>query len=81
MLTTSPLPPNAHLKVKENGKAMKGRTRFAKSGLDDLEFVAEKLGARVVEEPLRRIMGEVYIKGMIMKGFKNWPLKKARESG
>ncbi|MEM3448063.1 MAG: ImmA/IrrE family metallo-endopeptidase [Nitrososphaerota archaeon] len=33
-----------------------------KYGVDDLEFVAEKLGAKVIEEPLGRIIKEMYIK-------------------
>ncbi|MGQ9596390.1 MAG: ImmA/IrrE family metallo-endopeptidase [Thermodesulfobacteriota bacterium] len=35
-----------------------------KYGLDDLEFVAFKLGAKVVEEPLGRIIKELYIKDL-----------------
>ncbi|MCD6549946.1 ImmA/IrrE family metallo-endopeptidase [bacterium] len=35
-----------------------------KYGLDDLYFVAEKLGARVVEHPLGRIIKEAYFKDL-----------------
>ena len=35
-----------------------------KYGLDDLYFVAEKLGARVVEYPLGRIIKEAYFKDL-----------------
>ena len=33
-----------------------------KYGLDDLELVASQLGAKVVEEPLGRIIKELYLK-------------------
>jgi len=33
-----------------------------KYGVDDLELLASKLGAEVVEMPLRRIIKEMYIK-------------------
>lgn len=33
-----------------------------KYGVDDLELVAEKLGAKVIEEPLGKIIKEMYIK-------------------
>jgi Zn-dependent peptidase ImmA (M78 family) len=35
-----------------------------KYGLDDLEFVASKLGVKIVEEPLGRIIKECYIKDL-----------------
>jgi len=35
-----------------------------KYGSDDLDFVAGKLGAKIVEEPLGRIIKEVYIKDL-----------------
>jgi Zn-dependent peptidase ImmA (M78 family) len=35
-----------------------------KYGLDDLDFVAGMLGAKIVEEPLGRIIKEVYIKDL-----------------
>ena len=49
-----------------------------KYGIDDLEFVAEKLGAKVVEEPLGRIIKEMYVKdeGIIVIDPRLHPYKK-----
>lgn len=33
-----------------------------KYGIDDLELVAEKLGAKVIEEPLGEIIKEMYMR-------------------
>ena len=43
---------------------MKKQTKSQKIRLDDLDFVAGKLGAKIIEEPLGRIIKEVYIKDL-----------------
>lgn len=49
-----------------------------KYGIDDLEFLASKLGAKVVEEPLGKIIKEVYLKdlGVIIIDPRLHPYKK-----
>jgi len=58
---------NAYLKVKKKGENMKHIIEKAneireKYGVDDLELLASKFGAEVIEVPLGKIIKEVYIK-------------------